>query len=104
MLRREIECSPRSMTTPSIPSAGKVSVSPSISGVSSSSGSVGSMQSGVGGVVVLAVDDEERAVPARSGEETGHHVAQLADTLAERAVARALPVERPVDHERPPFH
>src|SRR6185436_10966907 len=52
-------------------------------------------------VVVLAVDDEERAMPARPREEVPHHLGELLEALDRRTpLRRRIHVERPIDHER----
>src|SRR5215212_443570 len=107
MLRREIGCSLRSITVPGAASTGvSTGTSPGASTGSApvaSSWLLVSIGRDAGGVVVLAVDDEERALPARLLKKVREDFAQLAQPLACRPALRRLHVERPVDHERAPF-
>src|SRR6185295_3887731 len=57
-----------------------------------------------GGVVIDAVDEEERPPPARLRAEIQNDAGELPEAIAHRCIRRRpFGVERPVHHERPPL-
>src|SRR5687768_14975562 len=97
MLRREMRCALRSMTTPdgSLVSTDEVSVT-SVSFVA--------IGTDAGREVVPAVDDEEGPPPARGRGEVPHHVPELRQARGRRTAGRRRrKLEGPVDHERASF-